>query len=226
MTNTGKIVLAAKCAPRIEVLSAINNAKIEAVELFLSRKEIENANSVVNICKKFPFRYSLHAPEDVFETERLADLAQSINAEVVVFHNIYWDDEWSEIASFFSKVKAKPCIENTYSVHEPIKFMRKYGFGRCLDLEHLEMECAGIYEEAFVKVMGTASHMHMTGYVFGTDLWHTHLHQSPEHGIRLLNMIERSGFSGFVVSEAKVSLQSYGDFQKLSEFFSNWLSLK
>ena len=223
MTNTGKIVLAAKCAPRIEILSSINKANIEAVELFLSEKEIKDINSVINLCKQFPLRYALHAPDDIFEAEILADLAQSINAEVVVFHNIYWEEEWSEIASTFRKIKAKPCIENTFSVHEPLKFIRKYGFGRCLDLEHLEMECMGIYEEAFVKIMGTASHIHMTGYMFGTELWHTHIHQSPEHSIRFLNMLERSGFSGFVVSEATMSLQTYGDFQKLSDFFSNWV---
>ena len=69
--------------------------------------------------------------------------------------------------------------------------MRRYGFKRCLDLEHLQMQCAGVYEEEFLPVIRQASHIHMTGYFYGSDLWHTHIHQSPSTLFIFLNLLKR-----------------------------------
>ena len=65
----------------------------------------------------------------------------------------------------FTDVRTKVCIENTHSVHEPLKLMRRYGFKRCLDLEHLQMKCAG-GSEAFMPVIRNAAHIHLTGYLW------------------------------------------------------------
>ena len=94
--------------------------------------------------------------------------------------------------------------------------------GRCLDMEHLQIECAGVYEEEFIPVIKQASHIHLTGYASGTGLWHTHIHHSPEHGLYMLNLLKKTGYSGFVVSEAKKSLQTYAEFEKLNDFYRKW----
>lgn len=168
--------------------------------------------------QKILFRYAVHAPDNGYNPLRLAELVKAINAEIVVFHDVFWEDEWKDIVKLFKNIKTKLCIENTHSVHEPIKFMRRYGLGMCLDLEHSQMQCAGVYDEVFISVMRQTSHVHLTGYVYGSQLWHTHIHQSPEHNLHLLDLLKKADYSGFVVSEARVSFQTLPEFKKLSKF--------
>ena len=198
------------------------NAGLTAVELYTTDEMLNDMEAVARTCAKFPLRYSLHAPNTGCPPEKLAEITRAAGAEVVVMHDIYWEDEWMELITLFKNIPARLCIENTYSIHEPAKFMRRFGLGRCLDLEHLQMECAGIFEEEFLRFIKQASHIHLTGYRCGTDLWHSHIHHSPDQGRYFLDLIQASGFSGFVVSEAKSSYQTEGDFRALNEFFQQW----
>jgi hypothetical protein len=216
------MIIAGKCAPSEKNLSLLEKAGLRAVELYTNGDILGDIARVRKCCGGFSFRYAVHAPNDSFEPEALAELVTSIDAEIVVFHNIFWEDEWQRINEVFRGLRTKPCIENMSSVHEPLKFMRRFGFGRCLDLEHLQMECAGVIEDEFIPVIAQASHIHMTGYSFGSKLWHTHISNSPRHNAYMLDLLKRAGFKGFVVSEAKVSLQTYEEFKKLSDFYNEW----
>lgn len=216
------LILAVKCAPSEDILRDAQKAGIEAAEIYLSEDILTEVKKVINICKGYSFRYAVHAPNRGYNLKELRELVEAIDAVVVVFHNNYWEDEWEEIAEVFKRNKARICVENTYSVHEPLKFMRKFNIGRCLDLEHLQMECLGVYEEEFLPVIREASHIHLTGYYYGSKLWHTHLHQSPQHSTYMLGLLKKAGYSGLVVSEAKVSLQNYAQFKKLNTFFKKW----
>lgn len=218
MSSPATITIAAKCAPDEQILTSIEKAGLSAVELYTNLDYLRNLSKVKKTCRKFPFRYAVHAPNDCFEPDLLAELLDELKAEVVVFHDIFWDDEWEQIASVFTNVRTKVCVENTHSVHEPLKLMRRFGMKRCLDIEHLQMQCAGVFEEEFLPVIRQAAHIHLTGYFYGSDLWHTHIHHSPQHGIYFLNLISREGYSGLVVSEAKTSLQTYEEFKKLKNF--------
>ncbi len=216
------IKLAIKCPPEEKILLDAKKAGLKGVELYLSRRILADISKTVGLCKNFPLWYAVHAPHDEYDPSKLSELVTAIGAEIVVFHNIYWEDEWKDIVGNFKDIKTKLCIENVFGVHEPLKFARRYGLYRCLDLEHLQMECAGVYEEEFITVMKQASHIHLTGYIYGSDLWHTHIHHSPGHGLRLLNVLKEVGYSGFVVSEAKASLQTYEEFKRLNDFFKSW----
>lgn len=222
MPKDTNIIIAAKCAPKETTLRNIKKAGLKAVELYLSEKMLNDLDKISQICRSFSFRYAVHAPSDGYNPGKLAKLVKAIDAEIVVFHNIFWEDEWEDIIKIFKNIKTKLCVENTYSIHEPLKFMRRYGLGRCLDLEHLQMECAGVYEEAFIPVIKQASCIHLTGYISGSKLWHTHIHHSPEHNLYMLDLVKRAGYSGFVVSEARVSLQTYEEFKKMNDFYQKW----
>jgi hypothetical protein len=154
----------------------------------------------------------------------LAELGTEINAGVVVVHNIYFEDEWAEFAKKFEKVKTKVCVENIASTIEPLKFMMRYDYGRCLDLEHMQIEICGFFEEEFVNVMKEATHVHMTGYVFGSNLWHTHIHYSPKENMRALKLLKQAGYKGMVVSEAKSSCQTLREFVNLKKYYDEFLS--
>lgn len=218
------MILAVKCAPQAEIFSDICKAKISAVELYLTGALLNKVSDIIKLCKNFPLKYALHASNDGGGIEELAELSKKLSAEVVVFHDNYWEDEWDEIIRQFKGSKARLCIENIADVHSPMKFIRRYGMGRCLDIEHLQMQGAGIFEEEYIKLIRDAAHIHLTGYRFGSTLWHTHIHHSPEHGFYLLDLLKKAGYSGFVVSEARISLQSYSEFRKLYDFYQKWHS--
>lgn len=217
-----QITIAAKCAPDNNILSYVKKAGLEAVELYLSKDMLNGLHQIIQLCKNFPFRYAIHAPNEGYDPLKLVELSNKIDAEIIVFHDIYWESEWENIVKTFKNTKTTICIENTYSVHEPLKFIRRYGLKRCLDLEHLQQQCAGVFEEEFIKAIKQASHIHLTGYIYGSQLWHTHIHHSPKHSLYLLNLLEKTGYSGLVVSEAKASLQTYKEFKELNEFYQNW----
>lgn len=222
MLKATNIIIAAKCAPEEILLQNIKKAGLAGVELYFSEKILNDLDNAIQLCKKFPFRYAVHAPNDSFSPVKLAKLVAAISAEVVIFHNIFWEDEWEDIINAFNNTDARLCVENTSTVHEPLKFIRRYGLGRCLDLEHLQLESAGVYEEEFIHAIGQAAHIHLTGYVYGSQLWHTHIYRSPKHSLYLLDLIKETGYSGMVVSEAKESLQTYEEFKKLNRFYQKW----
>jgi len=216
------MILAVKCSPDKVILSDVCKAGLGAVELHLTEGLLDDVKRIVKLCRSFPLRYAVHAPNEGYAMKGLAELAKEIDAEVVIFHNNYWEDEWADIVKIFKGVPSRLCIENIYSANEPVKFMRRYGIGRCMDLEHLQMQGAGIYEEGFIPIMAEASHVHLTGYYYGSSLWHTHIHYSSKHNSYILNLLKSVGYSGFVVSEAKTSLQTYAEFKGLNEFFKGW----
>ena len=153
---------------------------MRAVELYTNNSWLQNIDDVINTCAKYSLQYAIHAPSKGYEPEGLFILAEQIGAKIIVFHSIYWDDEWEYIVKRFKTLPCKLCIENTYGAVEPIKYMRRFGIGRCLDLEHLILEGNGIFEEPFFDLMKESSHIHMTGYTLGGKFWHTPLHYAPE----------------------------------------------
>lgn len=219
-----EIKLACKCAPSQDILDNINKANIDAVELYLSYDLMKDFKNIISLCKDYPFQYVLHAPSDNFSFDNLFLLAKELNSSIIVFHNILWEDEWEELVSIFSGSDIRLCIENTSSVHEPVKFIRRYNLYRCLDVEHFQMECSGFFEEEFVSLVKSAVHIHLTGYIYNSSLWHTHIHYSKEHNMRILNIIYSAGYKGLIVSEAKRSLQNLDEFIRLKEFFVEWKS--
>ncbi len=216
------IILAAKSAPQKSIFDAIQKAGIGAVELYLSGEIMhKNRKNIISLCKKYDFSYAVHAPNDECDPESLAEIVQNLKAKIVIFHNIFWEDEWTRIAKVFGKVPAQVCVENVSSILDAVKYIRRFGFSRCLDLEHLQFEIGGIYEEEFIRVIKESLHLHATGYFFGSEKWHTHLHHSKRQSHRLLKLIKQSGYSGMVVSEAKSSLQTYDEFSAVYSFFKS-----
>jgi sugar phosphate isomerase/epimerase len=216
------MILAAKCAPREELLAMIAEAGIGAVELWLDGALLHDIDRVAALCARYPLRYALHAPNDACDPARLGALARAVGARIVVLHDIYFDDEWPALLRAIEEAGARPCIENISSIREPMRVMRRYGAGLCLDLEHLQLECAGVYREEFLNLIARAEHVHLTGYAPGSDRWHTHLNAGGEHTLGLLDMLREKGYRGMVVSEARTSLQSPEEFRAVREFFDRW----
>ncbi len=220
--SSPEITFAAKCAPEAALLSAVQRSGLSAVELFLNAHWLDRVPEIVELGRRFPLRYALHAPADTFRPRELAELASGLQAEIVVFHDILWEDEWEVVRNVFAASSARVCVENIATLHEPLKFMRRFGMGCCLDLEHLQLEVGGVFEEEFLRVMKTAWHVHLTGYSSGTDSWHTHIHHAPAHSTGLLNLLKKADYTGMVVSEARVCYQTLEEFSNLAAFTRDW----
>jgi hypothetical protein len=203
----------------------VHQSGLKAVELYLDNTWLDRAAEILDSCGSFPLRYAIHAPNDSFRPEELARLALGLRAEIMVFHDIFWDDEWEILKNAFLTLPTKICIENIATMHQPLKFMRRFGMGLCLDLEHLQLEVGGVYKDEFLRLMRMASHVHLTGYSFGSQLWHSHIHQSPVPCSALLNLLEMANYSGMIVSEARVDYQSLDEFSRLFTFSREWKEL-
>lgn len=214
--------MAAKCSPEESFLDPIIEAGLTAVELYIDDYWLGKTDKIVPLCEKYPLRYAIHAPSLGYEPDLLIALAEQIKPEVIVFHNIYWENEWEYLVENLSPLAGKLCVENTINVVENFKYLRRFGLGLCLDLEHLILEVNGIFEEVFPNVIKLSKHVHMSGYVWGSRLWHTPIHHSPEQSILLLNLLEKEGYSGMVVSEASTTYQTLDQFKAVYNFFRNW----
>jgi len=222
MSNVSGITLAAKCAPKESILEAVAEAGLTAVELYLDNAWLHEIDQLVKICKKYSHRYAIHAPTEGYEPDLLIALAEQIQPEVMVFHDIYWEDEWAYLIEKLKPLRCKLCLENVMTAVDTFKYMRRFGVKMCLDLEHLVLEVCGIFEEAFINIIRLSQHVHMSGYVWGSQAWHTHLHHAPKQSAYLLNLLRKAGYSGLVVSEARESYQTTDEFKALYNFFQDW----
>lgn len=112
MAKETGLIIAAKCPPDESILSDIHRAEIKAVEIYLNKKWIEQISKIISNCKKFPLLYSLHAPTDMFCPNEIAQVAKELDAKNVVFHDIFWEDEWRKIMEVFTDAHLKICVEN------------------------------------------------------------------------------------------------------------------
>ncbi len=223
MTEAAGFVLAAKCSPEAKLLDAVADAGLGAVELYTNDKWLSRATEVCRLCRGYPLRYAVHAPTAGYDPDGLFALAAGVGATAVVLHNIYWPEEFAELVEKFSALPNCPlCLENSDGVTDPVKYLRRYGLKRCIDVEHLIQQTLGFFPEPFGGVIAEAAHLHVSGYTFGSENWHSHLHYAPEQSRRILDLIRQSGYQGLVVSEAVVEQQTLGEWRRLVEFFAAW----
>ena len=105
---------------------------------------------------------------------------------------------------------------------DSVACMRRFGFKRCLDFEHLIMEIHGFGEQFFPGLIQHSAHIHMSGYTSGSTMWHTPLNYAPQQSAHLLDLLYENGYQGMVVSEASVSYQNVKEFKELNRFFMEW----
>ena len=111
-----EMIFAAKCAPEAHILSAVHKSGLQGVEIYLNGHWLDRVRDIIELSRNFPLRYALHAPADAFRQQELAELSAGLKAEVVVFHDIYWEDEWKIFIDSFQKNPAKLCIENVATI--------------------------------------------------------------------------------------------------------------
>ena len=207
-----------KCAPDKKLLSLVADAGFAGVELYTNRHIIAAGDRVIKLCRNFKLRYAVHGPNDDCRVEDLVNFIRKFRPEVLILHNLYWDDEWEYLYKKTKGLPTKVCLENTFSITEPVRFMRRYGFRMCTDLEHLQVEAAGLFGEVFLDILKQAGHVHITGYRYGKTEWHTPAYFNPGHTLKLFRLIKNSGYSGLLVSEAGVKYQTKEGFEQLKRF--------
>lgn len=222
MESISDMTIAVKCAPKESILDLVADSGIGAVELYTNESWLKKVDVVGRTCARYSLRYAIHAPTDGYQAVNLVSLVEQLSPEIVIFHNIYWEDEWEYLVKNLMPLGCKLCIENVLSVIDTLKYMRRFGLSRCLDLEHLILETSGIFEEPLFGLIKQSAHVHITGYVHGGNSWHTHLHHAPAQSSYLLDLLKKAGYSGLVVSEARTPYQTGEEFRALQEYFEEW----
>ena len=97
------IKLGVKCAPDEKIFNDIEKAGIKFVELFTSEEILRGLKKNVQICKKYNFNYIVHAPNLYFNAETIVEFAKTVNARIIVMHNILWEDEWQDFLNVHLK---------------------------------------------------------------------------------------------------------------------------
>jgi len=146
MKSKSSLQLAAKCLPNPKILKRIESAKINAVELYTNAECLKKVD-IVSICNDFPLSYVVHAPNDIVAPKETFKLAQAIGANVVVTHDIYWEDEWPEVVKIALNTGISLAIENIDGLFTFEKVLLRYGVKRCLDFEHAIFLMRGFYPE-------------------------------------------------------------------------------
>jgi len=221
MRSKSSLQLAAKCLPDSKILKRIESTEIDAVELYTDAECLKKVD-IVSICDDFPLSYVVHAPNDVVAPKETFELAQAIGANVVVTHDIYWEDEWPRVVKTAQDTGVALAIENVDGLLTFAKVLLRYGVKRCLDFEHAIFLMGGFYPNGLKQLLPKTIHVHLSGYEFGNLKYHTHFYESPEHAFKVLNFLESNGYNGMVVSEASIEYQQEEHFRKLKDFFSEW----
>ncbi|OGH06732.1 MAG: hypothetical protein A2W22_00545 [Candidatus Levybacteria bacterium RBG_16_35_11] len=102
------MIIVAKCAPDEKILKDIERAGLSAVELYTNIDYLYKLDSIKQICKKFPFRYAVHAPNDGYEPKLLSELVDAIGAEIVVSEartSLQTYDEFKRLNDFFTNLQ-------------------------------------------------------------------------------------------------------------------------
>jgi hypothetical protein len=216
------INLAIKCAPKEEIFDIAQRCGIGHIELYTSDSLLTETEKIIDLCNSYPFIYLIHAPTQGYQPSEVAHLSYSLNAPVTVFHNIYLEREWQQIADIFSNIDTTVCIENLANAMDAVAYMRIHGFRRCLDFEHLIIETNGIVEEFLPALIRQACHVHLTGYTFGSNKWHTPIHHAKEQSRFILDYLKKEQYSGVVTSEAAVCYQTEQEISRVIDFFNSW----
>jgi hypothetical protein len=109
--NDSGFVIAAKCAPEAHILSAVHESGLQGVEIYLNGHWLDGVHEIIDLGQNFPLRYALHAPTDTFRPRELAKLASGLQAEIVVFHDVLWEDEWAVVRDTFAPLPTRVCVE-------------------------------------------------------------------------------------------------------------------
>ncbi|MBU4501968.1 MAG: sugar phosphate isomerase/epimerase [Nanoarchaeota archaeon] len=216
--------LAVKCLPSYETFRIIEDVDINAVEIYMDSAHLEK-QEIVTICRDFNFEYAIHAPNDVFAIEETFKFARSINAKLVVTHDLFWEDEWLGIVKISKDSGIPLAIENVDGMLLFQKVIRRYRVKRCIDFEHLILQTNGLSPAIFTLLKGPLSdtiHVHLTGYERGSRKHHTHFYDAPEQTKTILSFLVDSDYNGMVVSEAMVEYQTKEHFKKLKDFYDKF----
>lgn len=209
--------------PSNKIFSIIEEVGISAVEVYSNKNSLQSLE-IIDVCKQFDFEYVLHAPNDIFAISDTFNLAKSIDANLIVAHDLFWEDEWKKIMQISKDFGIPLAIENTDGFLFCEKVIRRYNAKRCIDFEHLTLQTNTLTPTVLNLVKPTIKdtiHVHMTGYKTGNGMHHSHFYKSPIQSERILKFLLDNKYNEMAVSEAAVEYQTKEHFQKLKVFYDN-----
>ena len=99
--------IAAKCGPETHIFSAVHESVLQGVEIYLYGQWLDRVHEVIELSRNFPLRHALHGSVDTFRSHELIELASAFQAEIIVFHDVLWEDKWAVVRYTFAPLPTR-----------------------------------------------------------------------------------------------------------------------
>ncbi len=229
--------IAIKTAPEKRHLEDARNAGFRFVELYTSREFL--SGQCIELAKKFPFEYSVHAPVDCAD-ESAIDFAHAVGSSTLIVHFSMGLERLKELCEYAKKLGIVVCVENSVG-NEQAKILESNGLvvryrkpntarefleiekqvpgiRMNLDMEHAML--AGVFPDIIRELGKRIGYVHITGY---PPNYHSPPFENPAAVRKALEELKRVGYSGFITAETDLKYQNLDTFRKIREFMKKVL---
>jgi sugar phosphate isomerase/epimerase len=214
--------IAAKVAPNVNELEVVKDVGFENIEVFTNKNYLKN-NFADNL-NSFDFDYAVHAPTDNYD-ENVVDFAASINAKIVVVHDVVETEKLARIVELADSLGINICVEFP-------SVAKKSGSSRFLELKRQIEKCRMCLdvEHAIVR-----NEFPLFLNIVAKDIYNVHISGSPpkietppqdnpEQVKMAVAELRKIDYSGFLVAEMGLEYQKREIFIKTKEFLEGLLN--
>jgi hypothetical protein len=227
--------IATKFKPEAASFQLAFDCGFRAAELWLDETLLLEAERVVELADRFPFRYAIHFPNELNvgpeAVERAAWLYARLDCSALVIH----EPQFLKYADTIlrHRPETRLAVENHF--HQPDEFHTWCARwpGMTLDVEHLWLFCLG-QEAPLSRVIDTTArfldlfgsrlrHVHLPGFVPMYDE-HRPMYCNRDLVRAVWHLLDEMRFDGLVVSEVSLPFQNAFDLRMDVLLHEGWLA--
>ena len=226
--------LATKLRPTSVALDLAGDVGFREFELWTNEDVLLAAKQVATVCNRPSHRYAVHFPnhaplrDDAIDGLRL--LCDRLWVKAVIMHQPMFDLYGDTVQRENPQVRIG--VENgDLDVVSFQRWARENEF-LTFDVEHLwKFTLRDAADEIFLTVVDQflaecadrIVHVHFPGYAIGTDT-HRPIYLAGRTGHEVLTLLDRHGYTGFVVSELDSAWQTTTQIRADYDYYHEWLA--
>lgn len=233
MKSKSMLKIATKFAPEESAFRIAWQAGFRFAEFYLNPDILEDVRGITELAIEYPFEYVPHFPNKKVTkktAQACAWLYDKLDCDAMVIHQPMID-EWGERLLQWNP-NIRFAVENHYLDETQFWNWAENNPGLNLDIEHLwkftlqdaELSKVESFLNQFLeRYHEKLNHIHLPGYVPGYDE-HRPMYCSRPLMETVWPLLEKYGYSFFVVSEINKQYQTYQDLRMDALLYEGWQS--